>query len=156
MRSSPSFLIAVAVSVFVVGGYTAWRVLAPNPHKQSERIVREFGKAASQEAGSARRAMRKAVAVAANKENSVPAALQAIDAELADAGILLDRLAETTRENIEDLENLPLRTLRNRLRRIDRRQAETKELLGEIAQRLKEQLRPSLRPPTPGPAAPGM
>ena len=41
-RNSPSFVIAVALLIAIVGGYVGWRFWWPNPVKRSDRIARQF------------------------------------------------------------------------------------------------------------------
>jgi len=133
-RSSPSFLIAVALVVLTGAGYVGWRIWRPNPSRESERVVRQFAKEAGREIGALRRALRKL-------KVEGKASVAAIDRRAAEVRKALEGRAEAARTRIENIEDLGWRTLRNREGRIDKRLAETEQFLKEVVADAKSGLK---------------
>lgn len=133
---APSFVIAVAVVVGAVAllGYRAYQRQAP--HARSERIVREFVRQASAAAGEAEIAFQRATRQAGDRAEVAAA----IDQAEAGARGRVMRAAQNARDQLNTLsEHLAWRTLRNRIRRVDRRETETLEYIAERAARYRSQ-----------------
>ena len=110
----------------------------------AEQIVREFVANASREAGRCRREQRKMVA----RAEGDPRTAAAMDARAAEAVRVIEEEAERARQRIEAIaDGISWRTLRNRLRRIDRRLLETKGYIGEQTAAAKAMLEGRPDPP---------
>jgi transcriptional regulator with AAA-type ATPase domain len=147
-KNSPSFLVAVGLVVLAVGGSLAWRWLRPNPHAESEELVRGFVAAATGEVQELRRAVRE---LAARAE---PSRLSETEVALAnrreDTRRSLDELAAATQDALDALEGLSLQTLRNRSARLRDRLAATKAYVEEIIADARADLQDRFPSPTPG------
>lgn len=139
-RTSPSFIVAVAVVLLAVGGYVAWQMRSGGSHGASDEIVRDFVSAVGRDTAEYRRSLGAAVALERPTAESLQAAIAKVDAAAADVSAKVEAQAETTRGRLEALEDLPVRTLRNRLARIDKRLQESKDFIAELAKSTKERL----------------
>lgn len=112
-RTSPSFIAAVLLLVISIGGYGAWRLLKPDPYRQSERIVRDSRQALNTIVSDFRHELG-----ALMDENMAP------EAKIAEAEKLgqkaersIEQYLEDAREELSDLD-IALRTHKNRSDRL--------------------------------------
>jgi hypothetical protein len=150
---SASFLITGALLLATVAGYAAWRVWRPNPVARSEGVVREFAADARKLVGSHRRWLTAATRDRGGSPAGVTAREAPIDTRTEEVLASLRTLAETAEAELDEIEGISLRTLRNRLTRVDRRFEEAAAMLRDEAGRAKNEVRgqatPALSTPVP-------
>jgi len=122
------FLVAAAVTgLFLLVAGTARFCWWPTAHRKSERIVRDFVAEASRTAGDFRRDVQRIMAHPKGGAGSARAAVAARESQALRA---IDEAAAEAKRRIDAMDkDLDWRALRNRLRRIERRAADTKQYI---------------------------
>lgn len=138
-RTSPSFLVAVLLTVAVATGYVYWRYFRLTDVKRSERVVRELNKDLGRQMGAFRKAVR-VLKEDVRKGKDAAQAVAALDKERAAAEQRIDELADGARARLDELADLPINTQRNRSERIDDKVRETKALLEQEAESARQAL----------------
>ena len=129
-RSSPSFVVGILLVVLIAGVYF-WRWSRPHSRGASDVIVREFVTTAQKEVYECRRASQRALDKL--RSGTSPAeVIQAINAATDEAGAKIEGHAEVALNQLEQLDDLPLRTERNRRTRIRSRLREFKDAIAEV------------------------
>ncbi len=123
-----------------VGGYLVWQMRFRGPHGTSDEIVRDFVDAVGRDTVEYRRKLGAAVALERPTAESINAALAKIEAAANDVVDKMEAEADSARGRLEALEELPVRTLKNRLARIDKRLQEAKDFVAELAKSTKQRL----------------
>ena len=129
-RSSPSFIVAVFAAVVAVVLFFGWDTFFPRPALRSERMVRAFASQVADEVGAFRKKLRRAELGGA----------RAIDVELESRIERLDTLAEQALDGLDGLGGIPLRTLDNRIGRVEKRLFEAKTSLRAAAESYAKRL----------------
>lgn len=139
-RSSPSFLAAVVVACVAVAGLTAWWFLRPSPHAASEQLVRDFAQTVGQEVGAFRRELRGVRPPVKDDAGTLAEALTSIDALTAKAIARIEAHTEAVHDKLAAL-NISVGTQRNRLKRLEARAREAKDMITRAAEDTKARLR---------------
>jgi hypothetical protein len=139
-RTSPSFLIAVAVIVFAVVAYFGWEFVAPNPSGESELIVRNLSSAIAAEMGPFRRALREVERAARDSPEKRREAIEQIDDMAEDLGDRIVDLADAATTDIEMVRGISLSTQENRLARVRRLSLEGRARAGQMVAETKANL----------------
>ena len=139
-KNSPSFVIAVAVTIVAVVGYAAWQRWRPNPVRQSDRIVREFARDSRDLVRSYRRALRAMQRDLGSEPGDAARIEAAIETQTDVAIEALEGLAEDTEARLDEMDGISLRTLRNRVGRVRKRREEARTMIYEEASHARSEL----------------
>ena len=139
-NNSPSFVIAVAVAVFAVVGYAAWSYFRPGPYAVSEHIVRDFVATMSGEVREFRGDLRRLKNKGKRGPEEAEAAIAEIDVLVEETTESIDQRLEEAYDELHELD-IRLRTQRNRRKRLNQRATEATELVGDLAEETKQNLR---------------
>ena len=150
-RTSMSFTMAMVMVVLVGGGYVAWKTQNPGVHGVSDGVVRDFADALERDLGEFRRKVGKLLISQGPGANDLAAAVETVETLTAEALSSLETSAAEARRSLEALEDLPVRTLKNRLARVDKRVEEARRLVFALADTTKQRLSAGVSAPdTPG------
>lgn len=140
-NSSLSFSVALALVIVLVVGYVTRCFWWPGPAARSERIVRRFTADTYKLVAGYRRSLAIGRKGASDKQAGLAAQEAFVEERMDEALRSLHDLTDKAEARLDTLEQLPLRTLRNRLARIRSRSAEAAAMIRDEATRAKNALR---------------
>jgi len=123
-----------------LGGYGIWWFLQPSAHAVSERLIRDFAQITGREVSAFRRELRGVRPPAKDDGEATVAALAAIDARAEKAAAAVRAHTEAVRDKLAEL-NIPLGTQRNRLKRLEAKEEEAKDMIARAAEEARARLR---------------
>lgn len=136
-RTSPSFLAAILLLVVVVGGYGAWRLLKPDPYRQSETIVRDSRQALNAIVSDFRRKLN---AVMDRTGTPADERLAEVDKLGQEAETEINQYLDDARQELSGLD-IALRTHKNRSDRLVEKGDYAKEMVHEGVEHAKARIR---------------
>lgn len=139
-KTAPSFIVTMVVVALLVAAYLAFGIWSPNDIARSERAVRDFTRAAAAEIGPLRRALREQTQRYEANPDSLEEVRAAIDDLADDAKANVEEVADATREEIEMMDGIGLRTQENRLGRVQQRKADAESRISSLVNEARSKL----------------